>query len=624
MNQLFSFITTHYAKYNTWREEHKENKGYRTADFFINVALSLITMIPLLYAVCIIVPFTYEVNDDSAMSQILSGAYTGKPDSHAVFIRYPLSFIIKLLYEKIPSMRFLGNQFDQINWYVVVFVIMESVALVCVLFRLLNYFKRNRLLICVIYAIGFLKIWLECFSSMTFSTAAAFMGCMALMFFVLESESEAFRPWNILLLCFFILCAYCLRKQCLYMVIPFLFLEFIRKFHIQILKSARPWIILSVCVVAVFGCNYMHTKMYSSQEWKKFSIYNHARAYLQDYDGFPDYDEAKEFFEEHNISRQEKDSLQNYRYCFLDDCDPELVEDLYSYVKAGEEDLTLKEQLLSSIGKVKKYMLYKNNSPKGLKYASMYLWLVLIPIVPLTMIYQRKKGVFLHIRNFLYAFGSGVFLLAEWFYLAMNGRFPQRVEETIRLVMLITALAILCLYLKMWEKAPLTKIHPVIQIVVVALAVVIASPSDTLSELAAKQNQMMSFQTDKIEIINWCSEKPDNVYILDTNAVVTPLKPSDNYDNDNWYVSGSWLAYSPLYKEKLALNNLNSLGSETLVKDNVYVITRSTVTPELLFGIDEDKVVETELVDTLCTQTANYYSVYKVKKYTVKRDGVEQ
>lgn len=616
MNQLFLSITTHYAKYNSWRDEQKEKIGYRAVNFLINAALAVFTMLPLLYAICTRVPFTYEVNDDSAMSQIMNGSYTGTPDAHAVFIRYPLSLLIKLLYEKAPSVTLFGEHYEQINWYVAVFVLMETVALVCVLFRLLNYFQRNRLLICVIYAAGFLKIWMECFSSMTFSTAAAFMGCMALAFFALESDREAFRPWNIMLLCFFVVCAYCLRKQCLYMVIPFLFLEFIRKFHIEILKSARPWIILFVCAVAIFGCNYMHTKMYGSQEWKKFMIYNHARAHLQDYGGFPDYEKEKEFFEEHNISRQEKDSLQNYRYCLLDDCDPELIEDLYAHVKEQEEDLSMKEKLLGSLGKAKKYMLHNNNSPKGLKYASFYLWLVLVPIVPLTIICQRKKGWSLQIRNFLYAFGSGVFLLAEWIYLALNGRFPQRVEETIRLVMLVTALIILCHYLKMWENAPLTKIHPVIQVVVVALTVVLVSPLSLMSDLAVKQKQMMSFQTDKIEIIDWCSERPENIYIFDTNAVVTPLKPSDNYENSNWYVSGSWLAYSPLYEEKLAVNNLNSLGSETLIKDNVYLITKSTVGIDLLLGIDEDKEVEAEQVETICTQTANYYTVYKVKKYT--------
>lgn len=624
MNQLFLSITNHYEKYNIWRKENEKKKGYRAADFFINVILSLVTVFPLLYGICTRVPFTYEVNDDSAMSQILSGSYTGTPDSHAVFIRYPLSLIIQLLYKNFPSVHFMGRYFAQVNWYVAVFVFMEAAALVCVLFRLLNYFKRNRLLICVIYALGFLKIWMECFSSMTFSTAGAFLGCMALLFFALESDEEAVRPWNILLFCFFILCAYCLRKQCLYMVLPFLFLEFVRKFHFKILKSAKPWILLCICAVAVFGCNYMHTKMYSSQDWKKFMIYNHARAYLQDYDGFPDYDEAEEFFKEHNLSKQEKNSLQNYRYCLLDDCSPELVEDLYSYVKDHEEDLSIKEKLLASKSKVKKYMLYKNNSPRGLKYASLYLWLVLIPVIPLTIVTQRKKGVFLHSRNFLYALGSGVFLLAEWFYLAMNGRFPQRVEETIRIVMLVTALVILCHYLKMWEDAPLTKVHPVLQIAVVVLAVIAASPLTEMSDLAVKQNQMMSFQTDKIEIINWCSKEPDNIYILDTNAVVTPLKPSDNYQNDNWYVSGSWLAYSPLYEEKLAVNHLESLGSDTLVKDNVYLITRSTVSIELLLGVDEEKEVKADLVDTICTQTANYYSVYKVKKYTINADGVER
>ena len=40
----------------------------------------------------------YYLNDDVAMRSILSGAYTGSPDGHAVYMGYPLSALLSALY----------------------------------------------------------------------------------------------------------------------------------------------------------------------------------------------------------------------------------------------------------------------------------------------------------------------------------------------------------------------------------------------------------------------------------------------------------------------------------------------------------------------------------------------
>lgn len=607
-----------FQRYNIWREEREEKTGYKIGNFLFELILSLLAVLPMIYQICVMIPFSYEVNDDSAMTQILSGSYTGSPNAHAVFLRYPLSWIIKMMYQLNPTVKILGKAYTEINWYITVFVLMETIALIAVVFRILHYFGRNRIVLAVIMSMGFLKIWLPCFSRLTFSTAGAFMGCMAFLFFTFLSEKESYRPWNILILCLLLACAYSLRKQCLYMILPFLGLAFLRKYHIQIFKKATPWLVFSACAFVLLGCNYLHTKMYSGQEWKKFAIYNHARAYLQDYGGFSKYEDHKDFFEKKGISPQEYDSIKYYRYCFLDEYSPELIEDLYLEVKAGEEKLPLMQKILRAKGKVKNYILTKEQSAANLKYTSFFMWIFLFPLILITLITQRKKGLWQHISLLLEAGATGLGLLALWFYLAMQGRFPLRVEETIRLVMLITGFALVCHYLKLWKGAALTKLHPLIQVVSVIIVVMLCNPMHMLRQMKESQENFLNLQSDKAEIIEWCADRPENIYILDTNGIVTPIRPTDTYYNSNWYVSGSWIAYSPLYKEKLALNNLENLGSETLTKDNVYIIIQKKDKPERILGADQSKEIKTRLVDTICTQTNNFYTVYHVDQYTTK------
>ena len=43
--------------------------------------------------------FSYAINDDINMRDIASGAYTGTPDGHLIFMLYPMGFVLKSLYQ---------------------------------------------------------------------------------------------------------------------------------------------------------------------------------------------------------------------------------------------------------------------------------------------------------------------------------------------------------------------------------------------------------------------------------------------------------------------------------------------------------------------------------------------
>ena len=44
----------------------------------------------------------FETNDDKFIAEILSGAVTGEPDGHVVYINYLLSYLLSLVSDSIP------------------------------------------------------------------------------------------------------------------------------------------------------------------------------------------------------------------------------------------------------------------------------------------------------------------------------------------------------------------------------------------------------------------------------------------------------------------------------------------------------------------------------------------
>ena len=52
--------------------------------------------------------FYYDLNDDTAMRDILSGIYTGTPNGHNIQMLYPLGWCIAMCYRLLPSVPWYG------------------------------------------------------------------------------------------------------------------------------------------------------------------------------------------------------------------------------------------------------------------------------------------------------------------------------------------------------------------------------------------------------------------------------------------------------------------------------------------------------------------------------------
>ena len=600
-------------RYHKKKEEMAGKLWFRFLNQLINLILAAGTVVPLLYRICTTIPFSFEVNDDSVIMQILDGSYTGTPDAHAIFLKYPLSWLIRLLYTKNPKIRIWKIHLTDVNWYVGTIVALYGFALVVVLYRLLNHFRCNRFLICGIYAVGFLTIWLPCFSSMTFSTAAGFCGCMALLYLALESKEEAWRPWNLLVLGVLMIAAYCLRTQCFYMVLPFLIIECIIKYHIHFFRSLKPWAALCVIALLCAGALFLNDREYGSQAWKDYYTYNHARSYLQDYKGFPDYEKNQDFYSSLGIREEQRDAMAFYTYCMVDDFQTDWVLKTYDYEKARKPRLPWKEKIQDSWKKAWRLATESKQAFFRLRFWSVYFWLVLVLLIPVTLILRFRAGMGKHLLHLLQTAIFALLTAAEWIYLAINGRFPQRVEECIRLLTFTAAFVMLCHFLESYKDVWMCRLHGLLQLLLIAVLLIRVSGycGSILANVQGNQEYQQIYGAEKGEVLEYCGRHPENYYILDTTSFTKVSLPTDDMHQMNWMMSGSWSAYTPLYDQKLNDLGIGGIGSDFLLKDNVYIITRGPKKIGTLMGRpDED--VEYDIADEFCSSLNSFFEIYKV------------
>ena len=69
-------------------------------------AFAFTVLLALLFAY--LFDFYYDLNDDTMIKDILSGAYTGRPSGYCIQMLYPLAWCIALCYRAIPTVPWYG------------------------------------------------------------------------------------------------------------------------------------------------------------------------------------------------------------------------------------------------------------------------------------------------------------------------------------------------------------------------------------------------------------------------------------------------------------------------------------------------------------------------------------
>ena len=353
--------------------------------------------------------------------------------------------------------------------------------------------------------------------------------------------------------------------------------------------------------------------MYGSHAWKRYLIYNHARAYLQDYAGFPTYQENVEFYQSMGMNECVRDAMANYTYGIVDGFNTDWVEKTYMYVKEKEPDESLLKRAQAAVPTAVEYMEETQDVNSSLVNAARYCWLLLAALFPVSLVFCWKRGIFSHLQQLLSILGTALIVWMEWVYLAINGRFPLRVKEA---VWLLTFSAGFCLAAKLagqWRGRTFTRIPLLIQIFLLVLFLRADPVSPIIHTRAVLQQQELAAGSEKAEVAAYCGKHPESYYVIDTRSVTKGTSPQDDLHQGNWFLTGSWMAYSPVYTEKLMKAKTGTLASAFLLRDNVYLITQGQKNLARLMGIEDNNRVQAEIVDEFMTSNNLFFEVYKIR-----------
>ncbi len=479
-----------------------------------------------LVGMSLLCPPYYSMNDDMMMKSILSGAYTGTPDGHTVYMKYPLSGIISLLY------RITGK----ISWFDVVMVGCFWVSISSVILRVVK--SRSTILIVAVSCLCS-ALFLPHLFTMHYTLVAAMVGSSALF---LVMTGGGWLAVVLLILC------YCIRSQVFFLLLPFLGVTVLWRIAGKKQdKLVRQLLVAAAGVVVCILCNQV---MYQGSDWKQYMEYNDARTRLYDYDGLLPYDANKDAFEKAGISREQHRIMEEYVLVLDESVTAGTQENAADIaVSVREEQRSAVSYLVECVKEYYYHIMY-TDQPYNLLLICGYL-LVLV------LLLRRKEWVKLLL---LCCLAGGRSLI--WVFLIWRGRFPERIYVSLYfldLMILAGMMVDLLLTGRKVRKADLadsdknykTYIPRVMGGVICIL--LLLSGLQQSHVMYGRSRQQAERQRSWETLLRYCQDHLDTLYLLDVRSMVnyTGKVWDRTTRQENHLLGGGWMSETPLLNGRL-------------------------------------------------------------------------
>ncbi|MDE7207125.1 MAG: hypothetical protein K2N90_08230, partial [Lachnospiraceae bacterium] len=276
----------------------------------------------------IVFDFYYDLNDDTLIKDIVSGAYTGTPSGYSVQLLYPLAWLIAQLYKVVPN----------VAWYGLFLCVCQFGAIILIAIRLTAIFKTTKSRIMALLAVLFLffGLFLRELVIVQYSVTAG-MCMMCAIFLFITSDSRNKKGKNAIPLLLVVL-AFMIRTEVCLMLMPFVLyaglFQWASEEKIFMGANFRKYLLLIggvlLGMLAVFSLNML---AYHGNEWSSFRDFFDARTKLYDFYEIPGYEQNKEFYETVGLSRESYTLLENYNFALDESIDTWLLESMAEHQK---------------------------------------------------------------------------------------------------------------------------------------------------------------------------------------------------------------------------------------------------------------------------------------------------
>ena len=502
------------------------------------------------------IPIVYSTNDDRMIAEIISGQFTGRPESYAIQMTYGFTWFLSKLYE-------MTREF---NWYGIVLIGVQVFSFGAVLYRLQSFSEKwmNKLYLLLAAVLLYVGLWLKVYVQLTYTTTAAFVG-MAAIFWYATSKTD----WkNILLVGILVNIAFSIRPNVFYLLLPATGLVYLWKLMGKKQMDKRT-IFSPFIILAVTACLFLvNASAYSKEGWKEFMEFFDDRTNVFDYYDLRSFEENKQLYEPYGISEEEYNMMRVYNYTVMDDLP---IEFFPEYLEACSQ--LEKEQGNSFVNKaadaVKIFVKDVFTNSYGVENTILFVLAVVLFIL-LIISKEYLQAAYLGIQS--------VAICAVWLYFTYWGRAIERIQMTMSLIFLAVILhvAVEMSKKKNWmmedakEKEKWGMAIKVFFFVGLILIAVLNFRTFRYDNIAKAHRY-----SDVEKIKEFCAENPDNLYYMDV-ATMTELYGTCNIKNTepayiNYIALGDWSAYCPHYEEKLKNHGVEDI-EKSLTDENTYVI----------------------------------------------------
>lgn len=517
-------------------------------------------------------PLVFGFNDDTMMRSILSGDYLGSPDGHAVYMRYPLTGILSVLYRLT----------DAVPWFSLFY---EACMAVCVFVVLAQAGKSVRgkvhQLLTVLFAAEILLLLLfGHFVVMHYTIVAALLGGTAVFLLVSKGNAEAMTKGSMAVSLILLYLCYMVRSQVFFMALPFLLVALLWQVALlpmggsvkkRFIHCGRYVGVLALGIVLFLS---LHKLMYAGEEWQKYEAYNDARTELYDYSGILSYEDYQEVYEEIGLSEEQYQLLESYNIVL----DEELSAGQLMQLAQAAEDakagmITDKELFVKRFGEYYYRTFHEQDFPYNLVVILLYT------AVAVFCLYKKQW-----LRMVLLMFtGCGRSII--WLYLMVKGRYPERVTDSLYLIESLLLAGICLQYVREISRAKrssgdmrsdeVQKHFSSGIIILLAAGIFLFIPSTLnevgqgVSEATAKEQTWQEWA----ELESYMSARQDDFFYVDVYSAVAVSGMQYEYGGyENYMLLGGWMTKSVLQEEKQLRTGFTSAAQALAEGENIYLV----------------------------------------------------
>lgn len=559
----------------------------KALEFFGSMAVSA-AMFLIIYK---FIPIVYSTNDDRMIAEIISGQFTGKPESYAIQMSYGFTWFLSRLYLITRSL----------NWYGIVLIASQIFSFGAILYRIQSFAKKyvEKLLVAAAVLGMFLAFWLKAYVQMTYTSTAAFVGLAAILWYATSKTH-----WkNILMTGFLANLAFCIRPNVFYMLIPatgLIYLwKLIGKKELKKLTITAPFLILAVTAVLFL----VNAFAYSADGWKEFMAFFDDRTQIYDYYDLADFEEHPELYEPYGMGKEEYDMIRVYNYTTLGEDTKEFFP---QYIEAYEqmekaEGITVASKAVNAVKTFGKDVF---SNAYGVENTMLFV----AAAVLLTVLLAKRKVLLA-----VYLGTQCAANMVLWLYFTYWERAIDRIQISMSLIFLAVILHVI---IEIWtEKQEETRNNErrlLVPFLVIAGILCFAGRNfmDYRYENIEKANRY----EDVRRIKEYCAKDPERLYYMDV-ATMTELYGrvtigTTEPDYINYIQLGDWSAYCPHYEEKLKKHGVSDVA-ESITDENTYVIMLHNYQVKCMKDYLD---VEEHWVETIFGANDTAYAVYQFSK----------